>query len=49
MPQPVQITLSPAFQAGCDDCSTVPAKSMPAIIGNRRTTGAWPVTASPSL
>ena len=26
MPQPLQITLSPAFHCGCDDCSTVPAK-----------------------
>src|SRR5664279_4998963 len=43
MPQPVQITLSPAFHCGCDDCSTVPARSMPAIIGKRRTTGKAPV------
>jgi hypothetical protein len=49
MPQPLPITLSPAFQAGCDDCTTVPARSMPGIIGNRRTTGALPVTARPSL
>ena len=49
MPQPLQTTLSPAFHAGCEDASTVPAKSMPAIIGKRRTTGALPVTARPSL
>ena len=34
-------TLSPDFHAGVDEDSTVPAKSMPAIIGNRRTTGAF--------
>jgi len=44
-----QRALMEAFQAGCDDCTTEPAKSMPAIIGNRRTTGALPVTARPSL
>jgi hypothetical protein len=43
------MTLSPGFQAGCDEDSTVPEKSTPAIIGKRRTTGALPVTASPSL
>jgi hypothetical protein len=43
------MTLSPDFQAGLLEASTVPAKSMPAIIGKRRTTGALPVMASPSL
>ena len=38
------MTWSPGFQSGCEDVSTVPAKSMPAIIGKRRTTGALPVT-----
>jgi hypothetical protein len=42
-------TLSPGFHAEFVDDSTVPAKSMPAIIGNRRTTGALPVMARPSL
>src|SRR3954469_2810269 len=49
MPQPVQTTLSPGFHCGWEDSSTVPAKSMPAIIGKRRTTGALPVSARPSL
>ncbi len=34
---------------GCDDASTVPAKSIPGIIGKRRTIGAFPVSARPSL
>ena len=40
---------SPGFQSGWLELSTSPAKSMPGIIGKRRTTGALPVSARPSL
>ena len=48
-PQPLRITRSPGFQSGWVECSTMPTKSMPGIIGKRRTTGALPLTARPSL
>ena len=52
MPIPVgrlTVATAAAFQSGCEDWVTVPAKSMPGIIGKRRTTGARPVIARPSL
>ena len=48
---PISATSAILFGAvsGLTWLSTVPARSMPAIIGKRRTTGALPVTARPSL
>ena len=36
--------MSPGFHSGCAEVSIVPARSMPGIIGKRRTTGARRVT-----
>jgi hypothetical protein len=43
------MTPSPTLNAGLPEAITSPAKSMPGIIGQRRTTGAFPVMARPSL
>jgi hypothetical protein len=48
-PQPLWMTRSPGFQAGWLDAMTVPAPSMPATIGQTRTTGERLVIASASL
>ena len=48
-PQPLCTKASPAFQFGWLDSSTVPAPSMPATMGQLRTTGALLQIARPSL
>ena len=49
MPQPLSTTASPAAMPSWAESRTTPAKSMPGIIGQRRTTGDEPVRARPSL
>ena len=48
-PNPFSSTLSPVAKSVLSEAVTVPVKSMPGIIGKRRTTGLLPVTARPSL
>ena len=48
-PQPLRTTASPAAMPSWDESDTVPTKSIPGIIGQRRTTGDAPVRARPSL
>ena len=48
-PQPVSTTACPGVKSGDSLLSTVPAKSMPAVIGGLLMIGARPVSASPSL
>ena len=48
-PQPFSTTRSPGLKSPLTELSTTPAKSIPAVIGHTRTTGALPVSASPSL
>jgi hypothetical protein len=43
------MTSSPGEKSGCSERTTSPEKSMPGIIGQRRTTGSFPVIARPSL
>ena len=49
MPNPVASTASPGAKAGSSDALTVPARSIPATIGNERAIGALPVMPSASL
>ena len=48
-PQPLSSTASPTAQRGSVLAWTVPAKSIPATSGKRRTTGERPLIASASL
>ena len=48
-PHPLRTTSSPTAMPAWDELDTVPAKSIPGIIGQRRTTGDAPVRARPSL
>ncbi|CFN62229.1 Uncharacterised protein [Bordetella pertussis] len=48
-PKPLSITASPGRQAGFSLARTMPAPSMPATIGQSRTTGDRLVMARPSL